>query len=367
VRDDSDPGADRAALYRRSWPELVGVLVSIGESPAAAEQVALDAYVKLLGRWDAIRRYDDPEAWVRGVAVRTMLSRLSRRQVVTQALARLAGRQDTVRGPNGDPLDVAAALARMTPEQRAVVVLHDVMDLPVEQIAEELQLATGPVRSRLARAQQVLVPGLELTEYVTARTPDDAPPIEEVERAVKERRRRRYVVSAAVAAVVIVAGIAAGLGLPRAETEPTIGLEMPQYVVDGPAPEHYKLGTTTILLRGEIAVTSARVDPDHLSVLTVGVERDEVAIEPCLPNTVVRILSQDAYSVRIAAYRYGIGPDQNEGHQCTAPAPAPTTLRLDLMSLLGSRTVYAGSTGERVVLKGRSCVRPAGSFAARCR
>jgi DNA-directed RNA polymerase specialized sigma24 family protein len=341
-----------AAFYWRTWPRLIGVLVSVGGSRADAEVVAQDAYVKLLGRWDAIRRYEDPEAWVRGVALRAMIDRLRRRQVVTRALARLTG---------------GSGSAGITPEQWAVVVLHDVVDLPVEQIAEELELAIGAVRSRLTQARRVLTPGLDLTQYVEARTPDEAPPIEDVEQAVRERRRRRYVVSAAVAAVVMVAGAGAFLGLPRAETEPTIGLEMPQYVVDGPAPRQYKIGTTRILLRGEIGVTSARVDPDHLSVLTVGLEPDEVAIEPCLPNTVVRILSQDAYSVRIAAYRYGIDSDHNDGHQCTAPGPAPTSLRLDLKSLLGSRTVYAGSTGERVVLKGRGCVRPAGSFAARCR
>lgn len=204
-----------------------------------------------------------------------------------------------------------------------------------------------------------------LVEFVDERTPAEAPPFEDVEQAVRERRRRRYVVSAAVAA--IVAGIAAGVGLPRAEPELTFGPEPPRFVVDGPAPQQYKIGTTRILLRGEIAVTSVRLDPDHLSVLTVGVARDEVAIEPCLPNTVVRILDQDAYSIRIAAYRYGVGPDQNEGHQCTNPGPAPTTLQLDLRSPLRNRTVYAGSTGERVVLKGRGCLRPAGSFAARCR
>ncbi|MFI5692636.1 hypothetical protein ACIA58_12410 [Kribbella sp. NPDC051586] len=206
-----------------------------------------------------------------------------------------------------------------------------------------------------------------LVEYVDARTPDEAPPFEDLERALRERRGRRYIVSAAVAAIVIVAGIAAALGYPKAEPEPTIGLELPHYTVDGPAPQRYKLGTTVILLRGEIAVTSVRLDPDHLTVLTVGVEPDEVAVEPCLPNTVVRILSQDAGSVRIAAYRYGVGPDQSEGHQCNNPGPAPTTLQLDLRSPLGNRTVYAGTIGERVVLKGRGCLKPAGSFAARCR
>ena len=52
MRDDSDPVADMAALYRQTWPRLIGVLVSIGGSRADAEEVAQDAYVKLLARWD---------------------------------------------------------------------------------------------------------------------------------------------------------------------------------------------------------------------------------------------------------------------------------------------------------------------------
>ncbi|MEU4193745.1 sigma-70 family RNA polymerase sigma factor [Kribbella sp. NPDC026611] len=165
MRDDGDPAAEVAALYRRTWPRLIGVLVSIGGSRADAEEVAQDAYVKLLGRWDAIRRYDDPEAWVRAVAVRNLISRLRRQQVAHRALARLSGRVEPAPGPDGNALDVAAALARITPEQRAVVVLHHVMDLPVEQIAEELQVPPGTVKSRLARARRALAPLLEVTEH----------------------------------------------------------------------------------------------------------------------------------------------------------------------------------------------------------
>ncbi|HET6738370.1 MAG TPA: sigma factor-like helix-turn-helix DNA-binding protein [Kribbella sp.] len=150
--DESDPGADPAALYRRTWPGLIGVLTSIGGSRVEAEAVAEDAYVKLLGRWDAIRRYDDPELWVRGLAVRTMVSRLRRRE----ALARLAGRLHGTRVDDVVGEGVADALGLMSPGQRAVVVLHDVLELPIEQIAEELQCGVGAVRSRLARARQSL-------------------------------------------------------------------------------------------------------------------------------------------------------------------------------------------------------------------
>jgi len=48
---DGDPATEVAALYRRTWPRLIGLLVSIGGSRADAEEIAQDAYVKLLGRW----------------------------------------------------------------------------------------------------------------------------------------------------------------------------------------------------------------------------------------------------------------------------------------------------------------------------
>ncbi|WBQ02431.1 RNA polymerase sigma factor [Kribbella sp. CA-293567] len=163
---DGDPATEVAALYRRTWPRLIGLLVSIGGSRADAEEIAQDAYVKLLDHWDRIRRYDDPEAWVRAVAVRALISRLRRQQVATRALARLTGRSTDVQGPDGDALDVAAALARITPAQRAVAVMHYVMDLPIDQIADELQLPAGTVKSRLARARQALAPLLAVQEEV---------------------------------------------------------------------------------------------------------------------------------------------------------------------------------------------------------
>jgi RNA polymerase sigma-70 factor, ECF subfamily len=41
---------------------------------------------------------------------------------------------------------------------RAVVLLHHVHDLSVEQIAEQLQIPVGTVKSRLSRARATLAP-----------------------------------------------------------------------------------------------------------------------------------------------------------------------------------------------------------------
>jgi hypothetical protein len=194
-----------------------------------------------------------------------------------------------------------------------------------------------------------------LVEYVDEQTPDEAPPFEYVERAVRARRRRRRVLATAAAMVVVTGAVIATVGQPRAEQEPagpetTMTTPTPGFLDDGPPPAQFKVGTTLMVLNGETAISSVRPDPRQPSVLIVEVPRDPNVAEVCVPNTVVRILAQDSATVRIAAYRYDVGPDQNAGRQCVQPDPNPAAVHLDLRRPLGGRTVYGGSTGTRILL-----------------
>jgi len=138
-------------FYGAVYPRLVGLLSAMagGEDAEAAAQ---DAFVALIPRWGRVSRYDDPEAWVRQVAVRRLLSRHRRARVALKALPLLGG--DAVRrGPDSDRLDVQAALSRLPVEHRAVLVLHHALQMPVEQVAQVLGVPTGTVKSRLSRAR----------------------------------------------------------------------------------------------------------------------------------------------------------------------------------------------------------------------
>lgn len=59
---------------------------------------------------------------------------------------------------------VAAALLRLSPEQRSILVLRDSRDLDYEQIAEVLDIPVGTVKSRLFRARSALRDALELMD-----------------------------------------------------------------------------------------------------------------------------------------------------------------------------------------------------------
>lgn len=157
--------SDVVAVYERTWAPLIGLLVSMGAERADAEEVAQDAYEKLVRAWPKVRHYDDPGAWVRQVAVRAMISR-HRRVVVARAARDRIATPDVADGPAdavARRLDVDAALSELGPEQRAVAVLYYACDLSVEDVAKELDIPIGTVKSRLARARSTLSGRLELS------------------------------------------------------------------------------------------------------------------------------------------------------------------------------------------------------------
>ena len=160
VRNDAT--LDLAQLYASAGPRLVGYLTVLTGSAEDAEEVAQDTFAQALRHWTTVREYDNPTAWLYRVATRLAISRGRRSAVARRGLGRLrAVRHDHVEHPVDDRVDLAAALAALPVEQRAVLLLHHVHDLPVKEVARQLGVAEGTVKSRLARARAALHPLLE--------------------------------------------------------------------------------------------------------------------------------------------------------------------------------------------------------------
>ena len=153
-------------LYASSYQRLVGVVGAIAGDRYEAEEAVQDAFVRLMGKWDRIAHYDDPEAWVRKVALGYLSNR--RRKAVNGIRASLKlGRGADVPEPTGDALDLRRALARLPTQQREVIVLQHI-GLDVAAIAQLLEVPTGTVKSRLSRARAALAPMLreDVTDHV---------------------------------------------------------------------------------------------------------------------------------------------------------------------------------------------------------
>ena len=68
--------------------------------------------------------------------------------------------------PPGEHLDLHHAIRALNREQRAVVVLHYLADLPVDEVASLLDIPIGTVKSRLSRARMALAAALGAPQEV---------------------------------------------------------------------------------------------------------------------------------------------------------------------------------------------------------
>ncbi len=156
--------ADRAAQSERfaglaerhidSAYRLAGFLLS---DAAEAEDALQEALVRAWRSWPALREASSFDAWLDRIVVNVCRDRLA----VRKRVRFVDLNDDAVEAP--DPFRAALArdsvgrgLDRLSPEQRAVVVLRFWRDMPLGDIAAHLEIPLGTVKSRLHYGLRVL-------------------------------------------------------------------------------------------------------------------------------------------------------------------------------------------------------------------
>jgi len=142
-------------LYDASYRRLVGQLTAVTGSREEAEDVVQDAFAQAVLHARELVAADNPEAWLRTVAVNRARSRWRR-------LRRFAGLlPDLVPDAPADSdtaanVDLMAALRTLPTAQREAIALHHLAGLPVHEVAATLAVPTGTVKARLARGRAAL-------------------------------------------------------------------------------------------------------------------------------------------------------------------------------------------------------------------
>jgi RNA polymerase sigma-70 factor (ECF subfamily) len=149
-------------LYGACHRRLVAELTLLTGSRQVAEDVVQEAFVRAYARWSHVVRCDQPDAWVRKVAVNLARSRWRHLRVRDRALPKLAPGPTTA--DLDEHADLAAALGTLPRGQRAALVLHHVAGLPVVEVADVLDTREGTVKSWLSRGRASLVRALALDE-----------------------------------------------------------------------------------------------------------------------------------------------------------------------------------------------------------
>jgi RNA polymerase sigma-70 factor (ECF subfamily) len=144
-------------IYEASAPRLVTQLYGLTGDFAEAQDAVQEAFARALARPGRLRGVDNPEAWLRTVAMNIARSR-HRRRALFDRLAR-SGRLNPVGAPpsiSPDRVALVAALQRLPRKVREAIVLHYIADLPVAEVAAVLGCSIEAVKTRLARGRRAL-------------------------------------------------------------------------------------------------------------------------------------------------------------------------------------------------------------------
>jgi RNA polymerase sigma-70 factor (ECF subfamily) len=154
----SDDGFDE--FYQSAFGRLVGQVYLVTGDFGDAEDAVQEAFARASTRWAQVRDFNVPEQWVRRVAMNLALDGLRRARRRLAALARLGP------GPVAPPISIervalVEALRTLPRSYQQVIVLHHLLELPVEQVARELGIPTGTVKGRLWRGRRALAARLD--------------------------------------------------------------------------------------------------------------------------------------------------------------------------------------------------------------
>jgi RNA polymerase sigma-70 factor (ECF subfamily) len=146
--------SDLEALFRTHWPRAFRAAYLVTHDAGAAEDIAQESFlaaVRALDRFDRRRPFGP---WLHRIVVNRAIDWVRGRRLRAEVeFTESAAMSD----PPGLPADeTLAALARLSPEHRAVIVMRYLLDFTPGEIAEALDLPRGTVNSRLRRGLDAL-------------------------------------------------------------------------------------------------------------------------------------------------------------------------------------------------------------------
>lgn len=153
--------ADVAEVYHACYRRLVVQLYAFTTDLVEAQDVVQEAFARAVARPNGFAGIDNPEAWLRTVALNVVRRRWRRRKVLDLILLR---ERPVTQPPDADPTypdtdrktDLTEALGAIPRSYREVIVLHYYADLSVDEVSATLNIPAGTVKSRLSRGRAAL-------------------------------------------------------------------------------------------------------------------------------------------------------------------------------------------------------------------
>ncbi|HEY3070071.1 MAG TPA: RNA polymerase sigma factor [Gaiellaceae bacterium] len=150
--------SDLEALFRNHWPRAYRAAYLVVHDSAAAEDIAQEAFISAVRALDTFDRRRPFGPWLHRIVVNRAIdwtrTRSLRREVGDEPLAGVAASEGAPEP--GLSEGILAALAGLSPDHRAVIVLRYLLEYTPREIAGLLGLPRGTVNSRLRRGLDTL-------------------------------------------------------------------------------------------------------------------------------------------------------------------------------------------------------------------
>jgi RNA polymerase sigma factor (sigma-70 family) len=137
----------RTASYRTLW--------LVTRNRYEAEELAQEAFVRVLEHWDRVSTMEDVRGYLYRTAINAFRTSYGRALLAAKRSIRIVPADDAI--AEIDEQDATLrALAALSPRQRAAVVLTDMRGFPSEEAARMLGIRASTVRMHASRAHAVL-------------------------------------------------------------------------------------------------------------------------------------------------------------------------------------------------------------------
>ena len=162
-------GGDRDAVttvITRYQGYVYRTAYGIVQHAADAEDVTQETFLKMYRSFQTLHDVRTFPSWLARIATRTALDRVAQRErthLASPDVLEATAAPDAVHRSDLQ-IDVARALADLTPAHRAVLVLREVYGFDYAELAQILDVPVGTVRSRLHHARMQLRTALDAPE-----------------------------------------------------------------------------------------------------------------------------------------------------------------------------------------------------------
>jgi RNA polymerase sigma-70 factor (ECF subfamily) len=146
---------DFDSLFTHEYDRLVRTMYLLTGSRWEAEDLAQEALVRVLERWERVREMDSPFSYLYRIAVNLHRRRVRRlvRRVVLQPNADEAIAEGSRVHEVDARSDVLAALSSLSPKLREALVLAEWLELDSDELGLRLGIAPSSARARVHRAR----------------------------------------------------------------------------------------------------------------------------------------------------------------------------------------------------------------------